>query len=84
MESAKQKLASAILRSPRVKDLDSDPDRTPVEKPEIVGLQDAMRKLGKALAEEDAPRAAEAFRDACAICDGYETSPSGPPQAAKD
>jgi len=73
MDAAKQKLANALLRTPRVKDLDKDPDRTPAEKPEMVGLQDAMRKLGKALNEEDSPRAAEAFRDAYKICNGYST-----------
>ena len=76
MDAAKQKLANALMRTPRVKDLDKNPDRTPVEKPSIVGLQDAVRKQGKALVEEDAPRAAEAFRDAYAICNGYGTEES--------
>lgn len=71
MDAAKQKLANALLRTPRVKDLDKNPDQTPAVKPQMVGLQEAMRKLGKALNEEDSGRAAEAFRDAFAICDGY-------------
>jgi len=67
----KGKLADAIRRTSRVKDLDKDPDQTDMRKPSVVGLQEAMRKLGKALVEEDSPRAAEAFRDAFQICNGY-------------
>lgn len=67
----KEKLASAISRAGKVSELDREPDRTDMRKPSVVGLQEAMRKLGAALAAEDAPRAAEAFRDAFNICDGY-------------